>query len=143
MQLLPENGISPDATQYIGLARWDVPAQTLSLPGVQGGWFALPDQTRTANFASRYQGAYGTAPHPLAGLGFDGIAAIGALVGAGKSDALTATALTQSSGFQGTGGIFRLRADGTNERALAVATVRDNKVVILDPAPNRFGTAGF
>ena len=143
VQLLPENGISPDATQYIGLARWDVPAQTLSLPGVQGGWFALPDQTRTANFASRYQGAYGTAPHPLAGLGFDGIAAIGALVGAGKSDALTATALTQSSGFQGTGGIFRLRADGTNERALAVATVRDNKVVILDPAPNRFGTAGF
>ncbi len=143
VQLLPENGVAPQATQYIGLSRWDVPPQTLALPGVQGGWFALPDQARTASFAARYQGAYGTAPHPLAGLGFDGIAAIGALVGAGKSDALTAGALTQSAGFQGTGGVFRLRPDGTNERALAVATVRDNKVVILDPAPNRFGSAGF
>ncbi|WP_323765998.1 penicillin-binding protein activator [Marinovum sp.] len=143
VQLLPENGIGPDTTQYIGLGRWDVPAQTLALPGVQGGWFALPDQSRTASFTSRYQAAYGSAPHPLAGLGFDGIAAIGALVGAGKSDALTARALTQTSGFQGTGGVFRLLPDGTNERALAVATVRGNKVVILDPAPNRFGRAGF
>ncbi|WP_417524311.1 penicillin-binding protein activator [Marinovum sp.] len=143
VQLLPENGIGPDSTQYIGLARWDVPPQTLALPGLQGGWFAMPDQSRIASFNSRYQGAYGSAPHPLAGLAFDGIAAIGALVGAGKSDALTAGALTQTAGFQGSGGVFRLRADGTNERALAVAAVRGNKVVILDPAPNRFGSAGF
>ncbi|MEC8197405.1 MAG: penicillin-binding protein activator, partial [Pseudomonadota bacterium] len=39
-------------------------------------------------------------------------------------------------------GIFRLRADGTNERGLAVATIRDKKVVIIDPAPTRFGGAG-
>lgn len=143
VQLLPENGIAPDTTQYIGLARWDVPPQTLALPGVQGGWFALPDQARTASFNSRYQGAYGTSPHPLAGLAFDGIAAIGALVAQGKSDALTRGALTQTAGFQGVGGVFRLRPDGTNERALAVASVRGNKVVILDPAPKAFGGAGF
>ncbi|MGY3438958.1 MULTISPECIES: penicillin-binding protein activator [unclassified Marinovum] len=143
VQLLPENGIAPDAKQYIGLARWDVPPATLALPGVQGGWFALPDQTRTAAFESRYRAAYGESPHPLAGLGFDGIAAIGALVAKGKSDALTTRSLTQTSGFQGVGGIFRLLSDGTNERALAVATVRGKKVVILDPAPKRFGGAGF
>ena len=137
------NGISPEAKQYIGLARWDVPPQTLELPGVQGGWFTLPDQTMTANFNGRYQGAYGKAPHQLGGLAFDGVAAIGALVSQGKSDALTTGALTQGAGFQGVGGVFRLRADGTNERALAVATVRDKKVVILDPAPRRFGGAGF
>lgn len=143
VQLLPENGIAPSAKQYIGLARWDVPPQTLDLPGVQGGWFTLPDQTMTNNFNARYQGAYGKAPHQLGGLAFDGIAAIGALVSQGKSDALTAGALTQGAGFQGVGGVFRLRPDGTNERALAIATVRDKKVVILDPAPRRFGGAGF
>ncbi len=142
VQLLPENGISPTAKQYIGLARWDSPPQTLELAGVQGGWFTMPDTNATANFSSRYQGAYGDAPHQLAGLAFDGIAAIGALVSQGKSDALTAGALTQGAGFQGTAGVFRLRSDGTNERALAVATVRDKKVVILDPAPRRFGGAG-
>lgn len=142
-QLLPENGISSPTHQYIGLGRWDAPPQTLELPGLQNGWFAMPDQTRISGFQGRYRGAYGAAPHPLAGLGFDGIAAIGALVAQGKSDALTRGALTQSAGFQGVGGVFRLLPDGTNERALAVATVRDKKVVIIDPAPTRFGGAGF
>lgn len=142
-QLLPEAGVDPATTQYIGLTRWDIPAQTLALPGVQGGWFALPDPIMAQRFRSRYEGAYGGGPHPIGGLAYDGIAAIGALVGAGKSDALTGAALTQGAGFQGVGGIFRLRSDGTNERGLAVATIQDKQVVIIDPAPTSFTGAGF
>ncbi|MEM7630761.1 MAG: penicillin-binding protein activator [Pseudomonadota bacterium] len=142
-QLLPEAGVSPSTTQFIGLARWDIPPQTLDLPGVQGGWFALPDPARASAFRSQYQAAYGTAPHPLAGLAFDGIAAIGALASQGRSNALTGAALTQGAGFQGATGIFRLRPDGTNQRGLAVATVRNNQVVVISPAPGGFGGAGF
>jgi hypothetical protein len=142
-QLLPEAGVSPVNTQYIGLTRWDIPSQTLALPGVQGGWFALPDPGKNNAFRARYQGAYGGSPHPIGGLAYDGIAAIGALVGAGKSDALTGAALTQSAGFQGVDGVFRLRADGTNERGLAVAAIRDRQVVVIEAAPSGFGGAGF
>ncbi|MEX0366884.1 MAG: penicillin-binding protein activator [Ruegeria sp.] len=142
-QLLPEAGVSPAATQFIGLTRWDIPSQTLELPGVQGGWFALPDPGKAQAFRSRYQASYGGAPHPIGGLAYDGIAAIGALVGAGKSDALTGAALTQNAGFQGVGGIFRLRPDGTNERGLAVATIQNKQVVVIDPAPQSFSGAGF
>ncbi|WP_299649813.1 penicillin-binding protein activator [uncultured Tateyamaria sp.] len=142
-QLLPEAGVSPTATQYVGITRWDIPRQTLDLPGVQGGWFALPDPARAGAFRSQYEAAYGSAPHPLAGLAFDGIAAIGALAAQGNSGALTGSALTQGSGFQGATGIFRLRSDGTNERGLAVATVRDNQVVVIDAAPRGFGGVGF
>ena len=142
-QLLPEAGVSQASTQFIGLARWDIPPQTLDLPGVQGGWFALPDPARAAAFRSQYQAAYGSAPHPLAGLAFDGIAAIGALASQGRSNALTGAALTQGAGFQGATGIFRLRGDGTNQRGLAVATVRDNQVVVISPAPGGFGGTGF
>ena len=142
-QLLPEAGVSPASTQFIGLARWDIPPQTLELPGVQGGLFALPDPARASAFRRQYEGAYGSAPHPLAGLAFDGIAAIGALASQGRSNALTGAALTQGAGFQGANGVFRLRPDGTNQRGLAVATVRDNKVVVVSPAPNGFGGAGF
>ena len=46
-QLLPEAGLSPSEVQYIGLTRWDIPPQTLELPGVQGGWFALPDPVKS------------------------------------------------------------------------------------------------
>ncbi len=142
-QLLPEAGISPETIQFIGLSRWDIPAQTLELPGVQGGWFALPDPVKDQQFRARYQAAYGSAPHPIGGLAYDGIAAIGALVAAGKADALTGAALTQPAGFQGVGGIFRLRPDGTNERGLAVATIQNRQVVVIDPAPTSFSGAGF
>ena len=142
-QLLPEAGVSPEVTQFIGLTRWDIPSQTLALPGVQGGWFALPDPGRQSAFRSQYQATYGAAPHSLAGLAFDGIAAVGALVSNGQSNALTAAALTQSAGFQGATGIFRLLPDGTNQRGLAVATISDRKVVVISPAPGSFGRAGF
>ncbi len=143
LQLMPETGISPASTQYIGLARWDVPPQTMSLPGAEGGWFAIPDPARSAAFASRYQAAYGASPHPLAGLAYDGIAAVGSLAASGRADAFGRGALTQGAGFEGTGGIFRLRADGTNERGLAVATIRNRQVAVIDPAPRSFGGAGF
>jgi hypothetical protein len=142
-QLLPEAGVQPATTQFMGLTRWDIPPQTLALPGVQGGWFALPDPAAAEAFRARYSATYGGEPHPLAGLAFDGIAAVGALARSGQSDALTASALTQGAGFQGATGIFRFRGDGTNERGLAVATIRNQSVVILDPAPRGFGGAGF
>lgn len=141
--LLPENGVDPAVTQYIGLQRFDIPANARSLPGLQGGWFALPDPALTAQFAARYEARYGSQPHPIAGLAYDGIAAIGALVGSGRSDALTTVALTQAQGFAGVNGIFRLRGDGTNERGLAVAQIQAGEVVILEPAPRSFGGAGL
>lgn len=142
-QLLPEAGVSSSTSQYIGLTRWDIPAQTLALPGVQGGWYAMPDPAASGAFEQRYSAAYGSAPHPLAGLAFDGIAAVGALVKSGKSNALSGASLTQGAGFQGATGIFRLRKDGTNQRGLAVATIRNQGVVILENAPKAFGGAGF
>ena len=142
-QLLPEAGVSPQSVQYIGLTRWDIPPQTLDLPGVQGGWFALPDPNKAAAFASRYQAAYASSPHTIAGLAYDGIAAIGALVGSGNSNALSGSALTQGAGFQGVGGIFRFLPDGTSERGLAVASVQNRQVVVIDPAPTSFAGAGF
>lgn len=140
---LPESGLNPEVVRYIGLTRWDVTPQALALPGLQGGLFALPDRNMAANFEARYAQAFGEAPHPLAGLAYDGIAAIGALVAQGNANALTRSALTQGQGFQGTNGIFRLLPDGTNERGLAVATIQNNQVVILDAAPRSFGGAGF
>lgn len=139
---LPEAGLNTSAIRFLGLTRWNATPQALELPGLQGGIFALPDQQMTQIFESRYTGAYGESPHPLAGLSYDGIAAIGALVARGDPNALSRASLTQGQGFEGTAGIFRLMPDGTNERGLAVAEVRNNTLNILDPAPRSFGGAG-
>lgn len=142
-QLLSERGIDPARTQYIGLTRWDIPPGTLELPGVQGGWFALPDPGLTQAFSQRYEASFGQPPHPIAGLAYDGIAAIGALVAQGNRDALSTSALTQPQGFAGVNGIFRLLPDGTNTRGLAVAEIQNSQVVVIDPAPRSFGGTGF
>lgn len=140
-QLLKDNGINTETTRLIGLTRWDIPAATLALPGVQGGWFALPDPAIYGQFDARYQSLYGEPPHPIASLGYDGVAAIGALARSGAN--LSAASLTQPAGFAGVTGAFRLNPDGSNTRALAVATIVANQVSVIDPAPRSFEGAGF
>ncbi len=142
-QLLPENGLTPDRIQYIGLQRWDVPSSARTLAGLQNGWFALSDPALQDQFQQRYLAAYGDNAHAIAGLAYDGIAAIGALVKAGQADALTATALTQPQGFVGVNGVFRLLPNGTTERALAVMQIIDKELVVIDAAPRSFATAGY
>lgn len=140
---LPDAGMSIERSPFIGLTRWDTLPQLVALPGLDGGLFALPDQSTATLFANRYAATYGAPPHPLAGLAYDGIAAIGALVAAGNTDALTKEALTQPQGFRGTDGVFRLLPNGLNQRGLAVATIRDNQVIILEQAPRSFGGPGL
>lgn len=142
-QLLADNGLNSASVQFIGLTRWDIPAATLSLPGVQGGWFALPDPALYAQYQARYQAAFGEPPHPISGLAYDGIAAIGALMNTTKGGAVSKAGLTQGAGFVGVNGIFRLRSDGTNERGLAIAQIRGGQAVVVDAAPRSFGGAGF
>jgi hypothetical protein len=140
-QSLTGAGLDTATTKFLGLTRWDIPSQTLSLPALQGSWFALPDPGLYAQFQSRYLGAYGTTPHPIAGLAYDGIAAIGALAKQGSD--LSGGSLTQGAGFVGVSGIFRLRPDGSNERGLAIAEIRQGQAVVVDPAPRSFAGAGF
>ncbi len=142
-QMLPDQNIDQNVVKFIGLTRWDIPAATLALPGVQGGWYAMPDPTMTSGFNARYNAAFGNTPLPIASIAYDGIAAVGALVASGKSNALTTAGLTQGSGFVGASGIFRLLPNGTNERGLAIAEIRNQQPFIIAPAPRSFGGAGF
>jgi len=142
--LLPEQGLGPDVVQYAGMRRLDIPTSALSVRGLQGSWFTLPDTALDQAFVERYRATYGNQPHPIvAAPAYDGIAAIGALAARGDANALTSTGLTRSSGFVGASGVFRLFADGTNQRGLAVAQVQDGKVVVIDPAPRSFSGSGF
>ena len=128
-------GVTSQVTQFMGLTRWDQPTERLRMPQLAEGWFAIPDQTLLRQFETRYADAHGEAPHPLAFLAYDGVAAVASLARTGRANALTTTGLTQRAGFAGVGGIFRLQRDGTIQRGLSVATIRGGQLVILDPAP--------
>lgn len=140
---LANKGLSPSDVKYSGLSQWDKSAEALKAPALQGGWFTLPDPTISAAFNARFKQTYGRDPHPLAALAYDGVAAAGALIGTGRSDALTSKGLTRPGGFVGANGPFRFGADRLAQRALAVMEVKDGAAVMLDPAPRRFGRGGL
>jgi hypothetical protein len=55
----------------------------------------------------------------------------------------SAATLTQTNGYAGVDGIFRLTADGGIQRGLAVLEVRRDGPVVIDPAPKTFEELGF
>jgi len=132
--------------QFMGLSRWDSSNEVLVTPSLQGGWFAVADPGLTLQFETRYQLAYGIEAHRLSGLAYDGIAAVGAMISAarasGENNAFSTERLTDPAGFAGVTGIFRFRADGTNERGLAIMKVENGVATMISPAPRSFGGAG-
>ncbi len=139
---LDDQGLNPATSPFVGLTRWDAAPQIAELPAVQNGIFAMGNAGREAAFRNRYETTYGTQPHQLASIAYDGIAAIGALAATGDRGALTSASLTRSAGFRGATGVFRLRPDGTNQRALAVARIANNQISIVEAAPTSFGSGG-
>ena len=62
----------------------------------------------------------------------------GALARNAGPDHYGAATLTSVSGFNGADGVFRFRADGTNERGFAVMEIDNNAATVISPAPRSF-----
>ena len=134
-------------TQFLGIHRWDVSGEVLAQPSMQGSWFAAPDPAFLDGFEARYRAAYGTRPHEVAGLAYDGVAAVGALVrdavATGSPAPFAPANLTDPDGFAGVYGPFRLLPNGVNQRNLAVREVRFGAAPVVDRAPRAFVGLGL
>ncbi len=108
--------------QLLGTGLWDDP-RIFATPALDGGWYAAPDGVGYRNFAQRYRARYKQDPVRTATLAYDAVALIAALVKTQGAARFSPEMLTNPSGFSGIDGLFRFRADGTNERGLAVLRV--------------------
>jgi Periplasmic binding protein len=124
--------------QLLGTGLWDNP-HVFSSSRLQGGLFAAPDPTGFKSFARRYRGKYGTEPVRTATLSYDAVALTAALSRTQGGQRFTADVLQNPSGFAGIDGLFRFRADGTNERGLAVMRVSSGGAAIAAASPKSFG----
>lgn len=123
-------------TRLLGTALWAEEGAGRAVPALIGGWYAAPEGGDRARFQRQYQQAYAAPAPAIASLAYDAVALAAALQKRGiKPDN---SALTSPSGFMGVDGAFRLRADGTAERAFAVNRVAFGGRDILDPAPTSF-----
>ena len=124
-------------TKFLGTGVWN-DARVLKLPQMQGAWFSAPDNSGFDAFAQRYRAKFNSEPARLATLSYDAVTLAAALARNGGSDPFNQAALTSVSGFNGADGVFRFRADGTNERGLAVMEINDGAAKVISLAPRSF-----
>ena len=124
-------------TQFLGTGVWN-DARVLKLPQMQGAWFSAPDNSGFDAFAQRYKAKFNSEPARLATLAYDAVTLAAALAHNGGADPFNQAALTNISGFNGADGVFRFKADGTNERGLAVMEIAEDGAKVVSPAPRSF-----
>jgi ABC-type branched-subunit amino acid transport system substrate-binding protein len=125
--------------QLLGTGLWDNPRVAAS-PALQGGLFAAPDPAGFRAFSARYRTKYGGEPVRTATLAYDAVALVAALAKA-PGQKFAPDVLASASGFAGIDGLFRFRADGTNERGLAVMRVASGGSQAVAGSPKSFGAS--
>ena len=131
-------GANLQNVQLLGTGLWDNP-RVFASSRLQGGLFAAPDPAGFRAFSTRYKNKYGSEPVRTATLAYDAVALTAALSRTQGGKRFTQDVLLNSSGFAGIDGLFRFRADGTNERGLAVMRVASNGPTPVAGSPKSFG----
>jgi ABC-type branched-subunit amino acid transport system substrate-binding protein len=124
--------------QLLGTGLWDNP-RVFASPALQGGLYAAPDPAGFRSFAGRYRTKFGGEPVRTATLAYDAVALVAALARTQGAQRFAPETLTNTSGFAGIDGLFRFRADGTNERGLAVMKVATGGGTAVAGSPKSFG----
>ena len=124
--------------QLLGTGLWDNP-RVYASPALQGGLYAAPDPSGFRAFSGRYRTKFGGDPVRTATLAYDAVALVAALARTQGGQRFSSEVLTNPSGFAGIDGLFRFRADGTNERGLAVMRVASAGSVAVAGSPKSFG----
>ena len=135
---LTQAGANLKNLQLLGTGLWDNP-RVFGAPALQGGLYAAPDPSGFRSFAGRYRAKYGAEPVRTATLAYDAVALVAALARTQGGHRFAAEVLTNPSGFSGIDGLFRFRAEGTNERGLAVMRVASSGGQPAAGSPKSFG----
>lgn len=132
-------GINTARVKPIGTGVWN-DARTFRTASLNGGWFAAPDTGGFNAFAGRYRARFNADPTRIATLAYDSVSLAAALVRTQGTQRFSEQVLTSPTGFAGADGVFRFRADGISERALAVLEIRNGNATTISAAPRALGS---
>lgn len=136
--LLPYYNVDINRVKILGVSSWNNPRLTRE-PALRGGWFAAPDPEITASFEKHFADAFGSAPPRLASLAYDATLLSARLAATSRRrERFTVESIADPNGYFGADGLFRLNADGTVERGLAILEIQPGGIQVVDPAPRSF-----
>ena len=136
---LVADGIDPKQVQILGTGLWN-DARVLDLPGLQGAWFAAPENGGFNAFANRYprQVQHRSDPVSPRSPTMPSRSPPPRWPARRVRSAIPTRLLLNKSGFNGADGVFRFKGDGTNDRGLSVLQINGGKANTISPAPHSF-----
>lgn len=135
---LRSSGVDLNRIKLLGTGVWN-DRSVYGNPALAGGWFPSPEISGFSDFAGRYRAAYGSEPPLTASLAYDAVVLAAGLVKMAGAQPFQLSVLTNPEGFlSSVNGLFRLNANGTNDRGLAVYEVTGTNPSLVSPAPRAF-----
>ena len=135
--LLPYYNVNINRIKLLGVSGWNNPRLTRE-PALRGGWFAAPDPSIAGSFKERFKATFGETPPRLASLSYDATLLAARLAQGASRNPFEARYITDTNGYFGADGLFRLRSDGSIERGLAILEIQPDGIRVVDPAPKSF-----
>jgi ABC-type branched-subunit amino acid transport system substrate-binding protein len=136
--LLSYYDVGLPAVRFLGMRNWDEIENPQGEPALIGAWYAAPAPAERQRFEARFKEAFGRPPARLASLAYDSTALAAILAQDGGDPRFSFEALTNTNGFLGVDGLFRLEPNGVAQRKFAILEVRKAGVQMIQAPPTSF-----
>ncbi|CAN7360476.1 ABC transporter substrate-binding protein [Mesorhizobium amorphae] len=132
---LKSKGIPSKTTKLIGTDRWlEHPMDPL----FEGAYIATLDQGETGPIADRFKTTYNYRPDVNVAYAYDMVALTAGIASAVGPDGFSKQVLENPSGFRGSTGLFRFRADGSSQRSMPFYRVEKGALKLVEKSTSGF-----
>lgn len=132
---LKSKGIPGKTTKLIGTDRWlEHPMDPL----FEGAYIATLDQGETGPIADRFKTTYNYQPDVNVAYAYDMVALTAGIASAVGPDGFSKQLLENPSGFRGSTGLFRFRADGSSQRSMPFYRVEKGALKLVEKSTSGF-----
>ena len=129
-------GVDPQRVRYLGVPIWDQQAnQLISEQALLGAVYASPAERGFVAFQTAFKSAFGSDPHPLSTVTYDGVTMALELAARGPGAPFSTSSLERPQGFSGVDGPFALRFDKRIERGMAIKRISSVGLELVEDAP--------
>jgi len=133
---LKTNGFLGKGVALIGTSRWL--AQPLNDPLLDGAYIAALDIAETAPIAARFKATFKYDADVNVAYAYDMVALTAGIASAVGPKGMTRQVLENPTGFRGSTGLFRSRADGASERSMPFYQVRNGTLKQIEKSISGF-----
>ena len=132
---LKAKGIPGKAVTLIGTDRW---LERPMDPLYEGAYIATLDESETGPIADRFKATYKYQPDVNVAYAYDMVALSAGIASSAGPDGFNKQVLENTTGFRGSTGLFRFRADGSSQRSMPFFKVEKGQLKLVEKSTSGF-----